>query len=68
MSKKNKCDVCGYVGKKIHRDIYDCQDYLDPTWMYDWFVKLKTRSMKTTTKSRFVKWSSKFPAAIVLLN
>ena len=57
----NKCKTCGYVGDKIHEDIYDCQTYLDPNWMRDWLVRLRKEKKSEPYLSRFAKWSKKFP-------
>ena len=55
---EHKCKTCGYKGEDKHTDIYDCCDYMDPTWMYDWLVRMKKRDMKDKVEnhSDFVKW------------
>lgn len=62
----NKCKRCGYEGKKEHNDLYDCQDYLDPTWMYKWFVNLKKEKSEPYL-SDFAKWSKKYLILFLLL-
>ena len=55
---KHSCKTCGYKGDDKHTDIYDCCDYVDPTWMYDWLVRMKKRDMKDKVENHrdFVKW------------
>ena len=52
---EHKCKTCGYKGEDKHTDIYECCDYMDPTWMYDWLVRMKKN--KKPYVSKFVKWS-----------
>ena len=55
---KNECKTCGYVGSKIHKDTYDCCDYLDKDWMKNWMVNLMKKEQEPY-ESNFVKWSKK---------
>ena len=68
MDKIYKCGMCGLEDKKIHSDIYDCQDLQDPTWMYKWLKEIKKERGHTYTPSRFVRWSKKFPILLYLLS
>jgi len=55
---KYKCKTCGYVGSKIHKDTYDCCDYLDKEWMKKWMMNLKKKEQQPY-ESNFVRWSTK---------
>ena len=53
----NECSTCGYKGEKIHDDLYDCMDFLDPLWMGKWFNNIQKEKSKEPYVSNFVKWT-----------